>query len=225
MQIRARRRYRLDRVMTKRPAATGPAKLVSSQRPISESPRNTPLAPKPQSATPGVNWSVNVSPRRSTPVLRGLGSKQDICRPSNGVKSRSMLERTASPLAVESVSRSRPCTSRSDPRSHPDRDPGARRLSSRNAMVQRPARESSGLGSSPPAAGASAVRQPATATMRQVATHRVGWRVMRRLHPAPPRRPRCPRRRLPSTTTSRSSIRRRAPPRSPTTSPIRPSHR
>ena len=53
-------------------------KLVSSQLPISESPRNTPLAPKPQSATPGVNRKVTVSPRRSTPVVLGLGSKHDI---------------------------------------------------------------------------------------------------------------------------------------------------
>lgn len=105
----------LDRVITRRPAATGPAKLVSSQLPINESPCRTPLAPKPQSATPGVNRNVTVSPRRSTPVLRGLGSKQEICRPSNGVKSTSMLERTALPLVVESVSRSCPCTWRKDP--------------------------------------------------------------------------------------------------------------
>jgi hypothetical protein len=198
MQIRRGRRYRLDRTITKRPAATGPAKLVSSQLPISESPRSTPLAPKPQSATPGVNRNITVSPCRSTPVLRGLGSKQDICRPSNVVKSMSMLEATTSPVVVESVSRRRPCTSRKDPRSHPDGDPpGARTLSSRKVIVQTPARNPPGRGCSPPAAGASAVRQPANATTRQIAIRRTVRRVTRRPRPAPPRRPRSPRRRSP----------------------------
>jgi len=188
----------VDRRITKRPAATGPAKLVSSQLPINESPRSTPLAPKPQSATAGVNRSVTVSPRRSMPVVRGLGSKQDIWWPSNGVKSTSMVERTASPLVVESVSRSRPRTSSREARRHPAADPpGARTLSRRKAIIHRPASDPSGKGCSPPAAGASAVRQPLEAATRTTAPHRIVRRLTPRRLPMPPRPPRFPRRRVP----------------------------
>ena len=198
MQISRRRRQGFDRVIVNRPAATGPTKLVSSQLPISESPRSTPLAPKPQSATPGVKRKVTVSPRRSTPVVRGRGSKQDIWRPSSGVKSTSMLERTRSPLVTESVSRSRPRTSLKEARCHRDGDPaGARTLSSRKAIVHCPATDPSGKGFSPPAAGARAVRQPPEAATRPAASHPIVRRLMQRPRPTRPRRPRSRQRRSP----------------------------